>query len=157
MKTYTVYTLYVNCLLYQLTIYTFQTQIVARKLLTLPFIIWKKNEKIYKPDLSNAQSDQTSGFEEAISLYKSQKTTRFPSKRKFNKENSFCTTNLALICKGLVKKQTLYRNNRVGHWVFFRSERIVLLCSFKECNILLHSFFEFLATYETQKNDAFFS
>ena len=46
---------------------------------------------------------------------------------------------------------------RVGHRVLFRSERSVLFTSFKECNILLRSFFEFLATYETQKNDAFFS
>ena len=38
----------------------------------------------------------------------------------------------------------------------FRSECIVLLHSFKESNVLLHSFFEFLATYETQKNEAFF-
>ena len=46
--------------------------------------------------------------------------------------------------------------SRVGHRVLFRSERNVLLRSFKECNILLRSFFEFLATYETQKNNAFF-
>ena len=45
---------------------------------------------------------------------------------------------------------------RVGHCVLLHSECIVLLRSFKERNILLHSFFEFLATYETQKNDAFF-
>ena len=31
------------------------------------------------------------------------------------------------------------------------SERIVLLRSFKERNVILHSFFEFLATYETPK------
>ena len=37
-----------------------------------------------------------------------------------------------------------------------RSERIILLRSFKVRNVLLRSFFEFLATYETQKNDAFF-
>ena len=48
------------------------------------------------------------------------------------------------------------RKRRVGHRVLFRSERIVLMLSFKECNVLLRSFFEFLATYETQKNDAFF-
>ena len=47
-------------------------------------------------------------------------------------------------------------NVRVGHRVLLRSERIVLLRSFKARNVLLHSFFEFLATYETQKNDAFF-
>ena len=47
--------------------------------------------------------------------------------------------------------------DRVGHRVLFLSECIVLLRSFKERNVLLHSFFEFLATYETQKNDAFFS
>ena len=38
----------------------------------------------------------------------------------------------------------------------FTSERIVLLRSFKERNVLLHSFLEFLATYETQKNNVFF-
>ena len=37
-----------------------------------------------------------------------------------------------------------------------RSERIILLRSFKVRNVLLRSFFEFLATYETQKKDAFF-
>ena len=47
--------------------------------------------------------------------------------------------------------------SRVGHRVLFRSERSVLFCSFKEHNILFRSFFEFLATYETLKNDAFFS
>ena len=47
--------------------------------------------------------------------------------------------------------------SRVGHRVLLRSERIVLLCSFKEYNVLLRSFLKFLATYETQKNDAFFS
>ena len=36
------------------------------------------------------------------------------------------------------------------------SECIVLLRSLKAQNILLRSFCEFLATYETQKNDAFF-
>ena len=46
--------------------------------------------------------------------------------------------------------------SRVGHRILLRFERIVLLRSFKECNILLRSFFEFLATYETQKNDVFF-
>ena len=46
--------------------------------------------------------------------------------------------------------------SRVGHCVLLHSERIILLRSFKARNILLHSFFEFLATYETQKNDAFF-
>ena len=48
-------------------------------------------------------------------------------------------------------------STRVGHRVLLRSERIVLLCSFKEYNVLLRSFLKFLATYETQKNDAFFS
>ena len=46
---------------------------------------------------------------------------------------------------------------RVGYCVLLRSECIVLLRSFKARNVLLRSFFEFLATYETQKNDAFFS
>ena len=45
---------------------------------------------------------------------------------------------------------------RVGHHVLLRSERIILLPYFKACNVLLHSFFESLTTYETQKNDAFF-
>ena len=45
---------------------------------------------------------------------------------------------------------------RVGHRILLRSERIILLRSFKARNVLIHSFFEFLATYETQKNDAFF-
>ena len=49
------------------------------------------------------------------------------------------------------------QKSRVGHRVLFRSERIVLFRSFKERNVLLCSFFEFLATYETQKNNAFFS
>jgi hypothetical protein len=46
---------------------------------------------------------------------------------------------------------------RVGHPVLLRSERTVLLRSFLERNVLFRSFFEFLATYETQKNDAFIS
>ena len=58
-----------------------------------------------------------------------------------------------------VFKETLFagEKTRVGHRVLFRSERSVLFCSFKEHNILFRSFFEFLATYETLKNDAFFS
>ena len=48
-------------------------------------------------------------------------------------------------------------DSRVGHRVLFHSERSVLSRSFKERNVLFRSFFEFLATYETQKNDAFFS
>ena len=43
-------------------------------------------------------------------------------------------------------------DGRVGHCVLFRSERSVLFRSFKERNFLFHSFFEFLATHETQKN-----
>ena len=39
-----------------------------------------------------------------------------------------------------------------GHHVLFRSEHSVLFRSFKERNILLLSFFEFLATYDPQKN-----
>ena len=46
---------------------------------------------------------------------------------------------------------------RVGHHVLLPSERIFLLRSFKEHNVLLCSFFVFLVTYETQKNDAFFA
>ena len=44
---------------------------------------------------------------------------------------------------------------RVGHHILLRSERIVLLRSFKEHNILLLTFLKFLATYETLKNNAF--
>ena len=33
--------------------------------------------------------------------------------------------------------------HRVGHHVLLRSERIFLLRSFKECNVLLHSFLSF--------------
>ena len=44
---------------------------------------------------------------------------------------------------------------RVGY-ILLGSERIALLRSFKACNILLRPFFKFLATYETQKNVAFF-
>ena len=54
----------------------------------------------------------------------------------------------------LIKK---IRKCRVGHRILFRSERIVLFRFFKERNILLLSFFEFLATYETKKIAAFFS
>ena len=46
---------------------------------------------------------------------------------------------------------------RVGHRILFRSERFVLFRSFKERNILFRSFLKFLATYETRKNDTFFS
>ena len=42
---------------------------------------------------------------------------------------------------------------RVGHRVLLHYERVVLLRSFKARNILLHSCFKFLATYETQKNN----
>ena len=45
---------------------------------------------------------------------------------------------------------------RVRHRVLLRSERIVLLRSFTARNIPFMFFFEFLTTYETQKNDAFF-
>ena len=48
--------------------------------------------------------------------------------------------------------------SRVGHCVLLRSECIVLLLSFKaHKNVILRFFLKFLATYETQKNDAFFS
>ena len=46
---------------------------------------------------------------------------------------------------------------RVGHRVLLRSERSVLLRSKREHYVLFRSFFEFLATYETQKNVTFFS
>ena len=55
-----------------------------------------------------------------------------------------------------LKIKILSHLTRVGHHILFRSEHIVLLRSFKERNVLLRSFFEFLVTYETQKNDAFF-
>ena len=42
------------------------------------------------------------------------------------------------------------------HRVLSRSERPGLSHSFKERSILSRSFFEFLATYETQKNETFF-
>ena len=41
---------------------------------------------------------------------------------------------------------------RVGHSILSRSERSILSHSFKECSVLSHSFFEFLVTFETQKN-----
>ena len=44
--------------------------------------------------------------------------------------------------------------DRVGHSALFRSECYILLHSKK---IMLHSFLDFLATYETQKNIMFFS
>ena len=43
------------------------------------------------------------------------------------------------------------------HRILLRSECIVLLGSFKKPNVLLCSFFEFLATYKTQKNKESFS
>ena len=46
---------------------------------------------------------------------------------------------------------------RVAHRVLFCSECSILFRSFKERNVLFWSFFEFLATYEMQKNDTFFS
>ena len=45
--------------------------------------------------------------------------------------------------------------SRVGHRVLLHSEHIFLLRSFEERNVLLCSFFEFLATYETQKMHSF--
>ena len=45
---------------------------------------------------------------------------------------------------------------RVGPCVLSRSERSGLSRSFKERSVLSRSFFEFLATYETQKNRTFF-
>ena len=46
---------------------------------------------------------------------------------------------------------------RVGHSVLFRSVCYVIFRSKKERSVLIHSFLEFLATYETQKNILFFS
>ena len=45
---------------------------------------------------------------------------------------------------------------RVGHCVLSRSELSVLSRSFKKRSVLSHYFFEFLATYESQKNGTFF-
>ena len=45
-----------------------------------------------------------------------------------------------------------WRIPRVGHCVHLRSDCIVHLHSFLERNVYLRSFFEFLATYETQMN-----
>ena len=56
----------------------------------------------------------------------------------------FCRDNVTFLSAGM------------GTAFFSSSERIVLLRSFKAHNILLRSFFKFLVTYETQKNDAFF-
>ena len=52
---------------------------------------------------------------------------------------------------GLRKTFTIPPHYRVRCRVLLHSERIVLLRSFKERNVILHSFFEFLATYETPK------
>ena len=41
---------------------------------------------------------------------------------------------------------------RVGHSVLFRSVRYGRFRSKKELSVLFHSFLEFLAAYETQKN-----
>ena len=49
---------------------------------------------------------------------------------------------------GILKEEKMDRC-RVWHRVLLHSERIVLLRSFKARNVLLLSFFEFLATYET--------
>ena len=57
-------------------------------------------------------------------------------------------------CNGLCQDELNYQG-----WAlcsFLLSERIVLLLSFKARNVVLRSFLEFLANYETQKNDAFF-
>ena len=62
-----------------------------------------------------------------------------------------------IMCLTLFDTSSFGLFTRVGHRVLLRSERILLLRSFKARNILLCSFFEFLATYQTQKNDAFFS
>ena len=62
-------------------------------------------------------------------------------------------------CKTLISLSSLYTiipKSRVGHRILLRSERIVILRSFKARNVLLRFFLEFLETYETQKNDAFF-
>ena len=56
-----------------------------------------------------------------------------------------------------INKNKQLVDSRVGHRVLSRSECIVLLRSFKACNVLMRSFFDLLASYETQKNDAFFS
>ena len=61
--------------------------------------------------------------------------------------------NLTFSCPVLGSRQyTVTVYYRVGNRVLLHSERIVPLHSFKAHNVLLRSFFEFLATYETQKN-----
>ena len=70
--------------------------------------------------------------------------------------SNFSSLNVShCFCRG--SPYTMLLVARVGHRVLFRSERILLFRSFKARNVLLCSFFEFLATYQTQKNDAFFS
>ena len=71
-------------------------------------------------------------------------------------ENGPAQQNCWKIQRSLGPKRAKTDIKMVGHHVLLRSERIVLLRSFKARNVLLRSFFEFLATYETQKNDAFF-
>ena len=67
----------------------------------------------------------------------------------------FCLFRPLLAFKGNVKQKRIHR--WMGHCVLFHSERSILSRSFKERNVLFRSFYEILATYETQKNDAFFS
>ena len=100
---------------------------------------------------------------ECLSIEKSinNKTTVFSSiyrspSSKAEDFHAFVTHLDSMLFNFSSKNISAYICLRVGHRVLFRSERIVLLHSFKECNVLLRSFFEFLATYETQLNDAFF-
>ena len=62
--------------------------------------------------------------------------------------SQLCKTNLRRYTQGWAPRSFPLRT--------FRSEHSVLFCSFKERNVLF-SFFEFLATYGTQKNVLFFS
>ena len=79
---------------------------------------------------------------------------------KWQNSNKYDLLFLSSSCLSMVSALQLSGIGRVGHRFLFRSECIGLLRSFKECNLLLCSFFEFLATYKTQKtmhSFAFFS
>ena len=75
------------------------------------------------------------------------------------KTGDTCSLSLMTLCpfvKFSVSVVSKHHLLRVVHRALLRSEGIILLGYFKARNVLLCSFFEFLVTYETQKNDAFF-
>ena len=75
------------------------------------------------------------------------------------KTGDTCSLSLMTLCpfvKFSVSVVSQLHLLRVGHDALIRSECIILLRYFKAHTVLLHSFFKFLATYETQKNIAFF-